>query len=155
MERRAFLKMAPAAAAAISMPAAAIALPCPPQQAEMTAAERMAHHLEEYKKAAQEVDPRIYGWNVYEHMDPSSTMACAAVIAAFRWLGDFDGDGWYLIRFGDQSEAEPHHVARSPAHDQKAERWFRLDPANGKPFYTEEKTLKTWLAAKLPGSSYP
>lgn len=80
--RRAFLKSAPlAAAVAASIPIAVGARTVP-----MTPAEQMSFHLEQFKKAAQQLDSTIKRW---DHLDDFSAVQnldshCAILVVAFR-----------------------------------------------------------------------
>src|SRR5438874_548831 len=104
--RRKLLASAASAAPLLALPAVAFAA----AQAQ-TPTERMAYHLAEFQKAAQEADPRIDGWTVDGLVDRRPDMRCALSISAFRWLSKFDGDGWYLIRTSDESDPRPHHAS--------------------------------------------
>jgi hypothetical protein len=51
---------------------------------EMSPKDLMAHHLAEYQKAAEMVDPGIRFWRVADLTSADPTLYCALVISAFR-----------------------------------------------------------------------
>ena len=88
--RRLFLRNTAAAGAVgavVAVPAVAEA------KAELSAKERFDHHLAEFKKAAEELDPRIGSWNVYHSQDED--LNCPIVVSAHRVTGRYEGDGKY------------------------------------------------------------
>lgn len=88
--RRLFLRHSAAAGAVgatIAIPAVAEA------KAELSAKERFDHHLAEFRKAAEELDPRIGSWNVYRSQNED--LNCPIVVSAHRVTGRYEGDGKY------------------------------------------------------------
>ncbi len=89
--RRLFLRNA----AAVGAAGATIAAPSTVEAAApLTAKERYAYHLAEFKKAAEEIDPAIGSWRV---MDPNldSEGGCSLIVTASRVTGRYQGDGLY------------------------------------------------------------
>lgn len=58
-----------------------------------TAKERFEYHLEEMKKAAEEIDPLIGSWHISPIEDDGAR--CALLVSAFRVTGRYEGDGIY------------------------------------------------------------
>ncbi|GAB5429705.1 MAG: hypothetical protein Devi2KO_31640 [Devosia indica] len=71
-------------------PALAGTLPQAMPQAPMTAKERQAFHLAEYKRACEELDPMIGHWQ-----DLDVTDSCGGGAMAYRVSGRYEGDGLY------------------------------------------------------------
>lgn len=78
--------------AAATLPAGAIAASAavPTKQ---TAKERFEYHLEEMKRAAEELDPLIGSWHISPIEDDGAR--CALLVSAFRVTGRYEGDGIY------------------------------------------------------------
>jgi hypothetical protein len=80
MNRRWFLTSAPVAAAALSIPAVAVAAPAHP-----TAQARFEMHLEGLKQAMQEIDPTIKGWSDYGNGPVSPELRCRFALMAYNY----------------------------------------------------------------------
>lgn len=81
--RRSFFRGMPLAAMAASLPMLANTGP-------VTAEDRRAFHLAEFKRACEDLDPKIGSWAVWDDDDDGSTR-----VAAYRVTGRYDGDGVY------------------------------------------------------------
>jgi len=89
--RRLFLRSVPPS---LVLAGSSIAAPIAADAAEpMTAEERYRYHLDEFKRAAEELDPRIGSWNAAKAADDD--LNCAIAITAFRVTGRYAGDGLY------------------------------------------------------------
>ncbi|MCO5083888.1 MAG: twin-arginine translocation signal domain-containing protein [Rhizobiaceae bacterium] len=90
ISRRQFLRnTAAVSAAAVTAVAPTVA----DATAQMTAEERFDFHLAEFKKAAEELDPRIGSWCVARLAD--ADLRCSLAISAHRVTGRYEGDGKY------------------------------------------------------------
>jgi hypothetical protein len=61
---------------------------------KMTAQERYNHHLAEFQKAAEELDPMIDSWHVRQIVDGDED-GRPLVVQANRLTGRYEGDGQY------------------------------------------------------------
>jgi hypothetical protein len=135
-------KLLASAAPLLVIPAAAVAA-----AQHQTPAERMAYHLAEFQRAGQDADPRIHAWRVKSMADQPSDMTCALEIGAFRYLGKFEGDGWYLIRSSDNSEPIPQHVSIEFWRGEKA---FFLNPSSD----LRARGMGYWMYDDPPKGAY-
>ncbi len=117
--RRTALKVLQLAGLAAAAPSATLAAP-----REMTARERFDHHFAEMKKAAHELDPAIYSWQLAKSEDDE--IACALQITAYRATGRYDGDGIYESAREKPKGGPLHYTVRFLNHRSDGQRLFSI-----------------------------
>lgn len=118
LNRRSFLRSAPAAGVALTVPAVAIA-----GAKYMTPNERLAHHWSEFKKAASDIDPRIrFSMESIDFQSPHAPIYFVGMWAT----GFYDGDGDYLG--GGKYHQNDRYAVTLLADPMKGERGFSVIP---------------------------
>lgn len=119
MTRRTALKVLQFAGIAAAVPATTIAAP-----REMTARERFDHHFAEMKKAAHELNPAIYSWQLAKSEDDD--IACALQITAYRATGSYQGDGTYEAAREKPMGGRLHYTVQFLNHHSDGQRLFSV-----------------------------
>lgn len=145
LTRRLFLGRAAAAGATVAVIAPALA----ETATLMTARERLHYHLEEFKKAAMEVNPRVRFTRLSDHLGDESQSLGLFVMA--QWAtGQYEGDGLY--RGGSEYNCHSTYKVKQMNRPDAPERMFSIKRVGAYPSKREtltESELDTFIGRRV------
>jgi hypothetical protein len=146
LNRRSLIALFGATGTAVAAPAAAAVT----KTAATSPADRMAYHLGEFQKAAEEADPRICRWSVERGEDhDNDDLRSISIVATRRQEVRFAGEGTYLMRYSRDSDPFRATVVFD---NQGGDLRFRVDTLEkGMPerWWTTERKLNEMILAKV------
>lgn len=146
LNRRSFLRAAPAAGVALTVPAVALAETKP----AMTPDERLAYHLAQFKKAAAEIDPRVrFSVQMIDFNSPHGP-----VVIMGQWAnGFYNGDGVY--KQNSKRCQNERYTVKLLDHPVQGERGFSViphhQPDRSKWMTLSETRLEAFIGEKVEG----
>lgn len=143
VRRRSFL----GGMAIMAVPSAAVAATVAISDSEpMTVQQRFDFHLAEFKKAAEELDPRIGDWLVRDHT--SASEGCSILVSAFRTTGWYEGDGCYEGGKPNWNGSRTRYSVRLLSDRIDGERLFEVT-CPGEKMQLIETRLNTFIGRRL------